>query len=331
MSENNDKHFSEDEAKEILRKKEEEGGAFKEDEPTDNEPKSLGKIDVNPDVLATKQASRDLIAQYGEKEFFVEDLPSKGLFYPFGTKMYIRAAETEQIKHYSTMDERDLIDIEDKLNDIINKGLRIKVPSSLMSYKDLLEEDRIKLILAIKDYTFKQGENVIKFDMQCDKCSHANELTLNNSILSTHSLPESIMKYYDETARMFIVKTKSYGEIKLRPPSIGIMQVIYQYIREKDQNKEKWDKSFMQILPYTQLDWRGFNDKSLFDSNVEYAGWDKTKYALVYRMAEDMKLGIKPDIEIECESCGAEVTAPIKFPGGLKSLFIVSDFSGELL
>ena len=46
----------------------------------------------------------------------VEDLPSRGMFYPEGTKIFIRAASGGEIRHWSMTNEEDLSEIDDALN-----------------------------------------------------------------------------------------------------------------------------------------------------------------------------------------------------------------------
>lgn len=287
--------------------------------------KGLGKVKMGPDEGPT---SDEIL---GWHSLFVEDLPSRGLFYPRDCKMQIRAARVEEIRQFSTMEERDLFDVDDKLNLILRNCLKIKTGDRVLSWKDLLEEDRVYAILAIRDLTFKEGENKLQIKKQCPECGHENKKDINNQIWSFNKIPEDVMKYYSEEERCFVIRTKSYGEFRMKPPTIGVMQVVTEYIRDKQQNNEFWDKSYIQILPYTTLDHRGFNSKSIFDGEVEFKGWDEKKYLIHYRMAEKIKVGVKPEVEFPCAECGAEVTAPVSFPDGVKSLFIVSDISDELL
>jgi len=59
--------------------------------------------------------------------------------------------------------------------------------------------------------------------------------------------------------------------------------------------------------------------------------WDTTKYNTMYTLTDMCKVGVKEDLHEICEKCQSEVTTPISFPGGIKSLFVVSDIAGELL
>jgi len=50
---------------------------------------------------------------------------------------------------------------------------------------------------------------------------------------------------------------------------------------------------------------------------------------VIYRLAEKMKIGVKKTLKMELD--GEITKAPLDFPGGIKSLFIISDLAGELL
>jgi len=85
------------------------------------------------------------------------------------------------------------------------------------------------------------------------------------------------------------------------------------------------------VLPYVQREWRGFNDNEIFSAITNFQGWDASKYSIVYRLVEKAKIGVKPEFVYPCESCDAEVTVPLSFPGGVKALFIIQDITSELL
>lgn len=278
----------------------------------------------------------------GYKEVHIEDLPSKGRFYPVGMQVLIKAATTRDIEHWSTMDERDLIDVERHYNDILATCVKINGVGRAMNYKDILEADKLFLLLSIKDFTFVKGENVIKIPLVCKHCGHENIRELNNTIIDGISKSdETLEKYYDDTRRIYNVKTKKYGLIEFKPPTIGMTDFIFQHGRNMETQKKQWNKSFFQILPYLNVDWRdvGYTTSSrgeeilkplVQDLQMDYETWEKSKVSVIYRLADMIKVGIDPMIKINCASCSREVEQPLRFPDGAKSLFIISDISGEL-
>lgn len=289
--------------------------------------KSLGK--VIPRQPSNEQA--EFQSNLGYTELVLNNLPSGGRFYPIGTKILIRPAAVREIRHFSTMEELNPFDVDDKLNSILVACCRIELGSKKGSHKDILEEDRIFIILSIKEMTFKQGENRLTLNAKCTKCDTENAYELKTNNLQYYTENDTIGKYYDETERCYVIRTKNSGTIKMNPPVVGVMKTITDYIREKEEKKESWDKSFMQVLPYLVKEWRGFDSKSIFNYEVDFQGWNTKKFSTVFSLAEKMKIGVKEELLHPCTNCGEEVTIPISFPGGVKALFVDKSFEDELL
>jgi hypothetical protein len=269
----------------------------------------------------------------GWHPIYIDAFPSEGRFYPDGIKVQIRAARAAEIRHWSTLNERDLYDVDDKLNHIMQNCTRITSEKRMLSWKDILEEDRIFLILAIRDLTFKEGENKISVGRQCPHCGTQNTIDVNNNTLQRVEPTSEIEKYYDPVEKLYNIQTKSYGVIKMKPPTIGVMQVVTKYIKTKQEEGGYFDQSYIQLFPYLYHDWRGLKEKSIFDGEVSFQGWDEKKYMLIYRIAEKMKVGVQPEIKQACTGCGEEVAAKIDFRNGIKAIFIptISDITEELL
>ena len=292
----------------------------------------LGKVDTKKGKggrIDSDDASSDLVLGY--HTVHISDLPSKGLFYPLDVELQIRPAKVAEIRHFSTLQERDLFDVDEKLNHILQNCTKMRTKTRVMSWKDILEEDRIFIILAVRALTFSKGENKLQVKKNCPDCNTENVIEIANQNLQFNTIPSDLMKYYDEFNRVLSIQTKSCGTIYMKPPTIGVMQIVTKYIREKERQGENWDKAYVQILPYVQHEWRGFTEREIFQGEVDFQGWDDTKYTLHYRLAEQVKVGVKPDVVCSCKACGSEVAAAINFRGGIKDLFVVSDISGELL
>lgn len=289
------------------------------------EPVNLGK--VNMDRFATQRAE-GADFHLGYHEIPTISLPSGGMFYPEGTEISIRSAKVTEVRHFSTIDETNVLDIDEKLNQIVESCVRITCASKRLSYKDILEEDRFYIILSIRELTFPEPESSLKIE-HLSKKGEKHQIEIKKDYFQYFKIPVELDKYYDNDAKTFLVETKSFGTISLRPPAIGVMQKITAYIKEKQQKGEKVDQSVLQIIPYLHHDWRGFNDKTLFDFEIELNGWSSKKYNLVYTLAEKMKIGIQPNMLVQLGDEEEEV--PISFRDGIKSLFIVQDIAGELL
>lgn len=264
----------------------------------------------------------------GYVDVSVENLPSNGMFYPADTQLKIRSAKVAEIRHFSTLDESNIMDIEDKLNQIVKSCVKMQSGTRILSYKDILEEDRIYLLLSIRDLTFPEPENKIMLKAQ-DANGESFEVELSTKYFETESVPEEISQYYDDQKRAFVIQTKSAGEVVMRPPSIGVMEEVTKFMQTRQRERKNWDQSFLQILPYITTDWRGFNSKVIFENEIAFQGWNERKYMVIYRLAEKIKVGVKPELRVERED--GEVLVPMSFPSGIKGLFLISDLTGELL
>lgn len=294
-------------------------------ENTETTQESLGSVNMD---RFKQPEGRDADLVLGYHDIPVETLPSGGLFYPKGTQVSIRSAKVSEIRHFSSIDETNILDIDEKLNAIVESCSRVTNSKSRMSYKDLCEEDRFFLILSIRDLTFPEPESNLKVEHK-DKKGKVHEVEVKKENLSYFKIPDHLEKYYSEDALGFLIETKSFGTIEMRPPTIGIMQRMTGYIKDRQEKGESIDQSVLQIMPYLVSEWRGFQDKDIFKFEVEMNGWSNKKFSLVYKLAEEIKIGIKPDMDVQI---GDEwEVVPIGFRDGIKSLFIVQDIAGELL
>ena len=256
-------------------------------------------------------------------------LPSMGKFYPADSVIKIRSARAAEIRHFSTMDENNYIDMEEKLNSVVESCTQVTSGSKRLSYKDILEEDRIVLLLSIRDLTFPEPENKLMLNGKSEKSKKKVDLELSVKNLIPSIIDEEIERYYDDKKRTYVIKTRSAGEIVMRPPTIGVMQEVTQYLKDRNEKEIEFDKAFIQVLPYIQGDWRTLSLTKIFQLEVDYKAWDQKKFMIVYRLAERMRIGVQATLESTVD--GELVKAPLEFPGGIKSLFIISDLAGELL
>ena len=162
-------------------------------------------------------------------------------------------------------------------------------------------------------------------------CKAQESVELRTQSVQFNEVDDLVERYYDHENKCYTVPTKNHGELVLAPPTIGVMRAVTDWVRKREEENKPWDKSALAMLPYVQREWRGFNDKEIFSAVTTFQGWDTSKYTLIYRLVEKMKIGVKPEFIYPCKSCGAEITVPLSFPGGIKSLFIISDISSELL
>jgi hypothetical protein len=309
-----------------------------------DEPKTitdLGNIRDNKSEEDDKYLDEELSRVGRLRDFHnipLDCLPSLGRFYPDNTRISIRAARVDEIREFSAIDENDIKDVTDKLTYMVSQCVKVYYGNVPGSYRDLLAADRIVLVLKIRELTFLDGMSSIKLPVPANACETAgckpqDTIIFNSTKLNFTTPAPEIEKYYDSVNKCYNVRTKSFGVITLFPPSIGVTSIISNWIVEQANESKKIDAALTEIMQYLIGDWRRLNSKSIFNIIGELSTWPTEKFTLVFRLIEKVNIGIEFELKERCETCGGEITVPITFPDGYKSLFIptVSDFGDELL
>ena len=196
--------------------------AYKNIVENQENPKPVDLGSINMDKFKQQEAKEaDVVLGY--HAIPIKSLPSAGMFYPEGVELHIRSAKVVEIRHFSTMDENNILDVDEKLNSILESCTRVTSSKKRISYKDLLEEDRFFLILSIRDLTFPEPETNLSVD-HVDKKGETHKIEVLKDNFTYFKVPENIEKYYDSTERAFLIETKSFGTLQMAPPTIGIMQ-----------------------------------------------------------------------------------------------------------
>jgi hypothetical protein len=300
---------------------------IKREEKSSQEPQvnSLGKVKRSPIGL-----------ERGWKNIPIETLPSKGFGYPEGFEVAIRPVSVSEIRHYSTVDESDRIDLDEKLNHIISKCMKIGWNGGLLEHYDLWHEDRFFIVMSIRDYTFVKGENRILLPLQknCtgENCNITDQIELKANILDSFSMNQEIIKRYDKEKYCFrFIPKDGSPEMNLFIPTVGVTTKIRQILEEKTRRGKKFDKSFADVSTFIISDWRGLDEK-LYDAYERASSeWTPLQFSIADQMSKQINFATKSRIYSKCESCGGEVTAQITFPGGYRSLFVISNILDQLL
>ena len=267
-------------------------------------------------------------------------LPSKGFFYPEGTRMAIRPCDVKEIRHFSTIDEDDSLDIERKLSFILERCLRIDFPGEgVVSYKDLKQEDRFYIIMAIRDLTFLRGENSLmlipnRICKNTKECKIIDGFELRSGNLSAYELDSEILKRYNPETRSFIFTFKQTNEsFEIFVPSLGVTQALSDFTSICEKRRIEIEDGFLEIAPFIIPEWRGLNFEAILSvMQKSTKDWTTKEFSLLYQISEKIKIGTKTEAKQKCLVCGeGEVTAEITFPGGIRSLFLISDIFRELL
>lgn len=310
----------ESEAEKIIREQE----SSSQELPT-SQPTFLGKI-------KTYEQDTTVMEEIGWIRVNPENLPSQGIFYPEGTLIHIRAASTSEIRHWSTLDDEDILSIDDALGRIIEKCTKVRFPNGMMgNAKDIKEIDRFYLVFAIREITFKRGENQLNVTFKCKSCTKSESKVLTKEMLNYYTPDQKLQARFEPEVRGFHLKLQTGEDTKLYLPSLGVMNFIKGYINEKRQNQEEFDQAFIKWAPFLFADYRILTRPTFEKMLQDSFSWSNDKISVIDWFVENMKKTVNPEFTNECSACGTEVSAPLSFPGGTKSLFLLSDIESKLV
>jgi hypothetical protein len=275
--------------------------------------------------------------QLGFRNMPVASLPSKGDYYPIDCKIEFRALTLEEVKYYSSMDENDVFDVNDKIYSVLGKGVRVWKNGKRGSYRDLSETDKIYMLFALRDLTMQQHKREMQLTqvVQCKNCPEKTKINLSNDIFGYYQLSDGMRKWYSELERCFVVEHHKIGNpLKIYVPTIGVVDAINNLVKQKEIEKRKgeggyYDKTFVMFLQFLVPSWEMVNDTFFTRMYTEYTNWSYDRHQAMAEAAEKINLGIKPSIDVTC-SGGHVTNAKIRFRKGFRSILDISGIGEEL-
>ena len=290
----------------------------KVEQPTQTPPMPTAMME-EPMVVKSVHQNFDI----GWYEVPMDSLPTQGLFYPDDSRILIKPATVSVIRHFSTVDDTNPLELNDAFDYILENLVRFNVPNMSPSYKNLKDIDKLSVILHVRDATFKNGESRIVSNVSCS-CGNTDEKTLKWSDFEFFTFNPELMKYYNPESKIFQVQFNDpmQSDVGLTLPSIGMRTFVQKYITNKIKQRKSYDKAFATIAPYIMDNWISMNEE-FYDTQLEDSlTWTTSQFAAFIRIVDMIKKSTVSRIKHKCSKCGAEVTAPSSFRGGIKSLFI---------
>lgn len=248
-------------------------------------------------------------------------------FYKPGTKISIRPAKVTEIQSYSVVDDKNFVDITEKMNELLSRNVLFTQPDGkLGTYRDLKDSDRMFLIFMIREMTFVGGHTLTK-EVQCKNCDNEFMIpfrsTMGQNTPATFDLQlpdESIERFWNKNERCYelIHNNTSW---RLGAPTIGIQEDFYDEIKRQVQDDKKPNISFMKIVPFLMYDRNSITQEGIKVKLKEFVEMDDlTLFSALNAIVNKITIGIKGLVMV-CPSCGMEVHTEFTFPGGASTIF----------
>jgi len=292
---------------------------------------SLGKASISSTVDTMANES-------GWKLAALNTLPSRGMLYENNIEILIKSAKTKEIRHWSTIDEYDPIDVSDKIAFITDSCcmLNAKGSGKNLSSNDILEIDKYQILFKIHRLTFPNNENTLKANIKCHnkKCGHINSIPVSDTNLQGFDFPEELMEFYSNEEKCFVVNSEKLGEtIRLYMPTIGSTRLMNEYKNICKRRGYTEDKSIDKILPYLISDWRKVTSTDLLNMRSESNRWSQNKFMFLHKATEMLANNSKNKVLGICEKCTTKMASSIFLGGSFtaKDIFIVSTRLRDLI
>jgi len=287
------------------------------------------------------KASTSLTSGAGDspwKLISLDNLPSRGIFYPIDFEFLIKSAKTKEIRHWSTIDQYDPIDIFEKIAFITESCSRMNIRGKKVSFNsnDILEVDKYQALFKIHKITFPNNENKLIAKVKCttNTCDKISSIHTTDSNLKGFTLPRELMEWYSEEERCFVIPSEKLNEtIYLFMPTIGSTKVVNEYKQLCLEKGIQEDEAFDKIAPYLISNWRTTSAEDLLNLRNESIRWNENKFLFLHKATEELIKNSKNKVLGICEKCKSKIDSSI-FLGGsftVKDIFIVSSRLRDLI
>lgn len=247
-------------------------------------------------------------------------------FYKPGTQIKIRAAKVSEIQAFSAIDDNNYLDAVDKMNEVLLRCTKyITSDGNIGSYKSIKDGDRMFLLFTIRELTFQVGNNLSK-DVQCDNCKHNFKInfraTSNAHLSSTfefYKQDEFLENFFNPELGCYELIDDNDISWRLSPPSIGIQESFFKYMKSQTANQTALDLTFIKIQPFLLWDKDFISDDNIKQKEKDFTQLDRDVFFALDQLIGLMTFGIEGLIT-KCPECGEEVRTKMTFPNGTRAI-----------
>lgn len=279
--------------------------------------------------------------EYSENQFIRDgwipiersDMGIRSTFYPSDWVFSVKPANVVAIRNWASIDEENIAAVNNVMNEIIRTCVSISSEVGKISWEKINSWDRFWFIMKVHEYTFKSGEHKIEFDDECNECGETLTFTLSSANLH-YSFPDDnvIDNCWDSEKGAWVINPQNYGltnkPITLYTPTLGKDNAIVQWLYAQNQQGKKIDEVFIKFLPF-MLE-RASKDSNVLDKQIKdcqrtFQNWDTDMFLFMDEVIRNITVNPSEKLEQKCNNCGGEVCSNVRFPNGIKYLFVVQN------
>jgi hypothetical protein len=283
-------------------------------------PQTQQQTMYNNPLSAENRAQRveDRLNRLGYHEIDIKTLPTAGLFYSDDTKISIRAAKGEEIKHWSTMDETEIQSVEAAWSYMIEKCVQVKSEKG-GNWRDIVGIDRLYLLLAIRELTFVDQENGLMVSV-----SDTKDIPITKEMVHYIDIPEELMRLYDPVKKCFVLRFRNGNVIDLHIPTFGVQEWLNLYVNRKGNQGIGVDADNIRYATLLIDDYRGMTDQKYADLVYRMGTWSAEEWSVISYVVDELLDVTKPMIKYKRED-GVEESIQLNFRDGFKSIFTIQN------
>lgn len=261
------------------------------------------------------------------------NLENRGIYYPESWNFKIKAASVKEIKNWSSINDEDPNSTIEAFNEILKNCLSISDGFRNYKWNKICDWDKFYFALLIRELTFVKGESAYNLTKKCNECDNGVNVPLSSdSMIFKCPDNETVLKHYHEQERLWLVDPTEYNvkgpKVVFYIPTLEKSNALKNWAIDKTRAEEKLNESFLKFLPWLVPNIipteRKELEKMILEAESTYQSWEEDMFMLMDEVIDNVLVSPERYIVTQCNACGEEVRVPIRFPDGIRSLFIVS-------
>jgi len=225
------------------------------------------------------------------KLILIDNLPSKYLRYPEGTKLYGRALDIRQLKKLANMTQTNATSI---IDDIIRGTIKG------ITFDNILVSDKLYIILWLRANTYPESGYSVPFF--CDQCNSMQTYDFKVDNIGINYIREDMA--FEEPLEL-----PGGDFITFKYPTIKDEERIKKFRESMKKSFEKYDSDTLALC----MTVNEINGKSLsLIETYEYVSNIKI-YSQIKGFVSEFDFGISDELTVTCNSCGGTAQVGLSF------------------